>query len=79
MFRIWKDVNVSSLKRNGVRDPVVTSLTCFEQNNVGPLFFGIFALSFSVTINQQQQLMQLHKYCVNVMAASFIVKQAVVM
>lgn len=51
MFRILKDVNVSSLKRNGVRDPVVTSLTCVEQNNVGPLFFSIFALSFSTTIN----------------------------
>jgi hypothetical protein len=48
--------------------------------NVGTIFFGIFAISFSSNISQQQQqLMQLHKYCVNVMAASLIVKQSGVM
>jgi hypothetical protein len=47
MLRVLKDVHVSSIKLNGVRDPAVTSLTCVEQYNILPFFFGVSELSFS--------------------------------
>lgn len=73
MFRILKDVHASSEKWNGVRDPV--DFVDIGQNQCWNTFLWHFFLSFSTDISQQQQqLMQLHKYYVNIMAASFFNK-----